>query len=97
VSAGGGGTEAAFTVARVTQADPVAVEFTGYQGDVQPWELFDEARSPRHYGFDALEAERLVSDAGYQPTTGWTWTGDSWGQVVQRRESRLTLANYSFY
>ncbi len=81
--------ESAFTIAVVTSFDPVAVSLQEFElGPGQAADdLFNEASAPkgRDYPFDLIEADYLIDDAGQERTTGWQWTGQSWGAVVQRR------------
>jgi hypothetical protein len=77
--------EAGFTVAVVTSHSPVEVSVQHLALDIDPYDFFKPEQAPRvrDYPFDLNEADSAISVAGYEPTSGWQWTGTHWGCVVQ--------------
>lgn len=82
--------EGSFTVAVVRPGDPFGtrVQYARYGADTDPDDLLDLARTPRDRDFDQGEAERMVSEAGYELTTDWQWGGTDWVAVVQQKTGR---------
>jgi len=74
-----------FSVALVTFFSPVQVSVQHLVMDLDPEDFFKPEQAPRgrEYPFDLNEAGNAIADTGYEPTSGWQWTGDYWGCVVQ--------------
>jgi hypothetical protein len=82
-----------FTVAVVTSHNPVEVSIQHLVLDIDPDDFFTTKDMPRllEYPFDPTEAGCAIDDAGYEPTTGFQWTGTHWAAVIIPRDEAPPL------